>query len=435
MLRQFNRFLILAAIVAAALYITLTNSDSATIKLGPSLSLTTYAGVIYIAVFIVGCITASVVALFFGFKGYLRERRLRFAERARQNFLKTFESARSLMAGGDWAAARLMWENIIGRDADNVIARVELSTCIEQLGDDREALRVLDAARASSRASAEVLFRAASLNLKTGNKTGAHDNLAMILAAGPSHRALTMARDINEQMGRFDEALGYQEELEQMGYGSPETSEIKARIIFHKTVKEAASEGAEREALIGMLKLYPQCLPALYRLSELEEKSGDVERAADAATKYARLSGGEIACWRRVVNLWLQASHIETGRRTERAVAAAKAASKDARGRVRVDAEMLTIQTMLAVNHFQDAERLIDGFMALAERELGSVPTDVLRELTAQKGYCLAQLGRARDTAPLWQVVAAPEGAALATQNSAQGAAPRSEPSPVLSTP
>jgi hypothetical protein len=96
---------------------------------------------------------------------------------------------------------------------------------------------------------------------------------------------------------------------------------------------------------------------------------------------------------------------------------------------------MLAIQTMLAVNHFQDAERLIDGFMVLAERELGAVPSDVVRDLTAQKGYCLAQLGRARDTTALWRIVAAPEGAALEPQRAVQGTTSRSEPSPALSTP
>jgi tetratricopeptide (TPR) repeat protein len=435
MLRQFNRFLILAAIVAGALYITLTNSDPATIKLGPSLSLTTYAGVIYIAVFVLGCIAASVVALFFGFKGYLRERRLRSAEKARQSFLKIFERARALMAGGDWAAARLLWEEIIGRDEDNVIARVELSHCIEQLGDDREALRVLDATRASSRASSEVLFRAADLNIKMGNRTAANDNLSLILAAGPSHKALVMARDSSEQMERFDEALRYHEELEQMGYGTAESNEVRARILLRSTMKDATSEGAEREALVGFLKMYPQYVPALERLAELERKSGDIERAADVGAKCARLSGGDVGRWRAVVDLWLHAAHVDSNRRAERAVAATKAAAKDARGRVRVEVELLTIQTLLAVNHFQDAERLIDGFPSLAERELGKVPADLMRELTIQKGYCFSQMGKARDTGALWQLAAVAEGSAEPSSRSPAPGTLRGEPSPALSTP
>jgi hypothetical protein len=50
MLKQFNKFLIFAILVAVALYVTLTNSETATLKLGPTLHVTTYAGVIYLGV-------------------------------------------------------------------------------------------------------------------------------------------------------------------------------------------------------------------------------------------------------------------------------------------------------------------------------------------------------------------------------------------------
>ena len=161
MLRQFNRFLVLGLLVGAVLYITLSNSETATLKLGPTLQVTTYAGVIYIGVFALGCIAASFVALFFGFKSYLRERKLRSHERNRQAFFDLFVKARSHMAGGEYAAARDVWEQVLHHDHDNVIARIELSKCLESVGDLREALRVLDSTRASSRSSLEVLFRAA----------------------------------------------------------------------------------------------------------------------------------------------------------------------------------------------------------------------------------------------------------------------------------
>jgi len=64
MLRQFNRLIALAILIAVTIYITLTNSETATIKVGPNISVTTYAGVIYLGVFFCGCVVASVVALF-----------------------------------------------------------------------------------------------------------------------------------------------------------------------------------------------------------------------------------------------------------------------------------------------------------------------------------------------------------------------------------
>jgi tetratricopeptide (TPR) repeat protein len=436
MLRQFNRFIVLALIVGLALYITLTNSESATIKLGPNITLTTYAGVIYIGVFVLGCIAASLVALFFGFKGYLRERRLRAAERSRRNFFKIFEEARNLMAGGNWAAARLLWEEILGREPDNVIARVELSHCLEQAGDDREALRVLDATRASSKSSVEVLYRAAMLNQKLGNSTGARDNADLIVSDKPSWKALEIARDASEAMGRFDEALRYHDELEKIGYQSPESKNVRARLVYAQVCSDTSDEGKLKEALVGFVKQYPQFLPALERLAELEVKHKDIDRAADLLAKVARSCGNSVARWQAVVDLWLSRASGDMARRTDKAIAAAKSALKDQHGRARLEAELLVIRTLLAVNHFQDAERLLDGFTDLATREVGTLPADLSRELLVQRGHCLAQMGNARDTAPLWQALAASGVTAVAASkgmiSSAQVAA---EPSPILSTP
>jgi tetratricopeptide (TPR) repeat protein len=435
MLRQFNRFLILAMLVGAALYITLTNSDPATIKLGPSIALTTYAGVIYIAVFVLGCTAASVVALFFGFKGYLRERRFRASERARQSFFKTLESARDLMASGDWAAARLLWEEIIDRDPENVVARAELSRCVEELGDEREALRVLDSTRSSSRASQEVLYRAAILNRKLGNNTAALDNLRLVLSRAPSRHALEMARDTSESIGRFDEALRYQDELESMGYQGDESSEVRPRLLYAQTLKETTQESALKDGLSGIVKRYPSFVPALEHLASVERRHRELDRVADLLAKAARASGNSVEKWRAVVDLWLDPTSGEAGKRTERAIAAAKSSLKDQHGIARLQAEMLVIRTLLAVNHFQDAERLLDGFQDLASREVGVLSPEMESELIIQRGYALAQMGNARDTSPLWKQLASPRSVGGIASKAGSGDATSAGPSPALSTP
>jgi hypothetical protein len=408
MLRQFNRLLFLAIIVAAALYITLTNSDSATLKLGPNLTVTSYAGVIYIGIFIFGCIAASLVALFFGLKSYLRERRLISQERHRQNFIKSQEEARGLMAAGAWGAARKIWEGVISRDPENIVARVELSRCIEEIGDKRESLRVLDATRASSRASVEVLFRAARLNQELGNNTAAKDNLALILAQGPSHRALELARDTSEALGLYDEALRYQEDLESIGYGSENRNAIRARLSFAQILSEAQADDPRRAALLTLIKRHPDFVPALECLAEIEHTRSNTDLCAEYLVKAARASGGEISKWRRVVDLWLRNTKIDQRQRAERALAAARSATKDSSGRARLEGELLLIETLLAVNHFQEAERIIDGFSALAEKEVGNGAADLLMRLTIQRGYCQAQLGNLSQTTDLWRQLAVP---------------------------
>ncbi len=440
MLKQFNRFILLALIVAGALYITLTNSDSATLRLGPTLTITTYAGVIYIAIFVVGCVAASLVALFFGLKGYLRERKLASIERGRQTFLKVQRNARALMAAHDWRAARKLWEDVISQDPDNQVARVELSRCIEELGDLRESLRVLDSSRATSHVNMEVLFRAALLNQRLGNNTAARDNLSIILSHNSSRRALELARDTSEALGQFAEAISFQQDLERNGYESECSAEIIARLLYKQIMSGSANQDIKQRDLAALTKRHPNFVPALESLAEIARSQGNLEACAENLVKAARAARNDIAKWRCVVHLWLRSAHVEQRQRYDRAIAAARSASKDSSGRVRLEAELLLIETLLAANHFQDAERLIDGFAALVQREAQKEPTitfdDLTRCLVIQRGYCLAQTGNVHATGTLWQQLAAPEQSNNATETGEMRlVANRVEPSPILSTP
>jgi thioredoxin-like negative regulator of GroEL len=236
-------------------------------------------------------------------------------------------------------------------------------------------------------------------------------------------------------MGRFDDALRFHDELEKIGYQSPESKNLRARLAYGQLIKDTTDEGALKEALGGFVKQHPHFVPALERLAELELKHKDVERAADILAKIARASGSTAEKWKAVVDVWLNQVTGDVVRRNDRALAAAKSALKDQRGRARLEAELLVIRTLLATNHFQDAERLLDGFADLATREVGTLPADLARELIMQRGHCLAQMGNARDTAQLWQDLATP-GAAAATGVTTTGASKVAiEPSPILSTP
>lgn len=437
MLRQFNRFILLGIVVAAALYITLTNSDTATLRLGPQLTLTTYAGVIYLAVFAAGILVASVVALFFGIKGYLRERQLRSQQRTHQNFFKVQEHARDLMAAEDWPAARGLWEEIISREPDNLVARVELSKCIENLGDLRESLRVLETTRATSRTSQEVLFRAAQLNHTLGNNTATIDNLTLLLSNHPSRKAFELARDTSELLGRYEEALKYQDELERRGYISDDSNEIRAKLTFGQIMHDLADSNAQRVQLTALVKRYPSLIPALTTLADMELSAGNVEKSAEYLMKAARLETVEKnSLWRRIVELWLSHSAIDPHKRAERALAAARSATKDTQGEAQLHSELLLIRTLLVANHFQEAERALEAFPTLAQREVGKLPSNIEHELTILKGYCLAQTGAIHSTSELWRQLA--EISARETLQSTlanQAPATSNEPSPTLSTP
>ena len=434
MLRQFNRFLFLAIIIALTLYITLTNPESATIRIGPNISISAYAGVLYIGVFFAGVLAASIVALFFGLKGWFRERRLRAAERSRQAFFDLFIKARNFMANHEWQAARSLWEAVISKDPDNIIARAELSLCLENMGDLKEALRVLDETRASSHSSTEVLMRAMNLNRALGNNTAAQDNLSILLSEAPSKRALEVARDIAEEMGRTDDALNYQRELEKVGYSSDQMAAIRIRLMFAHLVKSSEHEAALKEALTLFVKKHPTYVPALERLADLQLNQGQIDQCAELLVKSAKASPGDTTKWSRIIDLWLSTAPGDFQRRAERALAAARSSTQGIHSSARIDTEFVVVKTLLAVNRPQEAQQLLNGLDTLAEREGTKVSTTQEQIRLHLTGLCFSRLGQAKDTAPLWEKLVEP---ALPATNTGKRPvlSDRGEPSPALSTP
>jgi hypothetical protein len=162
---------------------------------------------------------------------------------------------------------------------------------------------------------------------------------------------------------------------------------------------------------------------------------GDLEASAELIVKAAKAAKGDLSKWQAVVDLWLHTTQGDFTRRAERAIAAARSASQDTTGRVRLEAELLLIRTLLAANRFEDAERHIEGFSTLAERELKGFPEDIHAKWVIQRGHCLAQMGKARETAPLWQELAVPLEHQRKTQSTQAPREKLVEPSPALSTP
>jgi hypothetical protein len=136
------------------------------------------------------------------------------------------------------------------------------------------------------------------------------------------------------------------------------------------------------------------------------------------------------------VDLWLKANQLDQRQRSDKAIAAARSATKETSGEARLEAELLLIETLLATNHFQDAERAIEAFATLIHKEIGAQTDELAQRLTIQRGYCLAQTGKLNTTGTLWQQLAVSGEAARAIQNNSRAAVTgRAEPSPVLSTP
>jgi tetratricopeptide (TPR) repeat protein len=328
-----------------------------------------------------------------------------------------------------------VWEQVLRKDSDNVIARVELATCLNALGDTREALRIVDSLRAEKRSNAEVLFKAAELNQTLGNFTAARDNIALIVSNFPSKRALERARDLSEQMNRIEDALEYHEEIERASYTDADSQRTKTRLLLALLLKQSPTDAALLEGLSGFVKRHPGCVEALERLGALEIKAGRFEAAAELLVKAAKASGDDPEKWFQVVDLWISKAPGDFAKRAERALAAGRSAARAGSGVARLKAELLLCRTLIALHRHEEALTAVESLPALAEREGAPMPDELKEAAITLKGLCLARLGRLHETNSLWQDLAASRGPTLEERSSKRSHPHKVEPSPTLSTP
>lgn len=434
MLRQFTRFIVIAFVVGIAIYITLTNSETATIRLGSSNAITSRAGVIYLGVFASGCLFSIIIALFFGAKGFFRERKLRTEARKHRELLASFTAGCDLMAIQEWRSAQDHWEDVLLNDASNPVARVALSRCLEMLGDRDEACRVIDSAREQGSQSAAILVRANELHRAMGNLVVARDNLSLIAKTHPSQFVLENLRDLNTALGDFSEALAVQDTLDRLGFKGVSGDTSRASILFKK-LQTSTSETERSSALSDLVKRYPSYVPALQLAASQASLNGNIELSADLLMRVAKISKLS-QDWKAIIDLWLNDSKLPQERKAKGAIAVARTATKSQEGLQRLEAELQLIGVLLTTNHLDEAEGLLNQFHTLASKHVETLPQMLQKRFLLYKGLFLSQAGQARDTGVLWQeLVTGQELPTPMKTDITGGSASAQSPRPELSTP
>jgi tetratricopeptide (TPR) repeat protein len=385
MLSRLSRLIFFFAALGVVLYTVLLNRESMTVYLWAGSTFTAMSGVVLIVTFALGILTASFVGLLVGIRSYMRERRLQAKQRQRQALLDGLRSARSFAACHEWNKARAEYEQLIRRYPHDLIARVELSRVVEGQGDLREALRLIDAARAEAPQDVEVLMRAAELNIQLKNKTAAIDNLALILASQPNRHAARMARDLSEDLERFEDALEYQERLDGLGYDGEESERFRSRIRFRKLLKETIDPTQLKDALSAFAKR-ESLSPALERLAELHLEAGDRVSAAQSLAKVAR-QDGSVAALKRATELWVELNQ------PEQALSTLRATAKETRGIARLEVELEQIRTLIALRMLDEAKAGIAKLPALLGEHEVTLTPELAREVQALQAFTAVKLG------------------------------------------
>jgi tetratricopeptide (TPR) repeat protein len=396
MIRRFYKLIVLFLIVGIALYLVLLNRETVSLAISPSNRISGNAGVIYIGLFGLGVLCTSLVALFFGLKAWLREKKLQQQDRQRRDFYQGMSQARASLCAGEWGKAAEEWQALLKKDPTCTIARIELSRCLEGAGDLKEALKILEAARTADPQNIEVLFRVAELHLSADNKTAALDNLALIIYHHPNRRALRMARDLSEELKRPSDALEYQSRLEALDPHGADTLAARGRLELARLEAEPLTEDELKPRLGSFVRQYPACIPAILKLARVEENAGDFEQAAQVLAK-----GGKAAC---SPELWLAAADLwARHKQPERALAAARVACRETRGLERLAAEINLTRLLLNLNMPEDAARTVEGIAKLANAEQVSIDAAMSRDLSLLRALCYNRNGEHAMTAEMLQ--------------------------------
>ena len=384
-------------IILLVSYFVTQNSQPINVKVAPTYDVDASIGLVLMVVFALGIICASLVAGYLGVKGFFREKGLERRERKIRSYYKGMLEARNHLASKEWKKAKNAWEKIIKTDPTDIISRVELSKSLQGEGKTTEALKVLDKARAADPTNAEVLFRAAELNLELKNKTAAIDNLALILYHHPNKLAATLARDLSEDIGRFQDALEYQKQAESLG-SSKDYLENRTKLTFKKLCANLEDKPEFKIELEKFVKKNPEYVPALSKLAELEKENDNFDKAAQILVKAAKLDGSD-KLWDEAANLWIDNDM------PGRAIAAARSATKDTKGKARLHSEIDLIRMYLSLNMMEEANDAIINFDSIA-KDVGvnlNHEQEIQYEKLVLKGLCLNQMGKHKESAEIWK--------------------------------
>lgn len=322
-------------------------------------------------------------------------------QRQQASFYSEVLKARSLSAVNNYGEATDAWSKLIKKDPTDLIARLELANCLIKSGGLKNALKVLDETRAIDSTNTEVLMTAARLNEELNNKTAALDNLALLLYNSPSAYIADKARNLSKEIGRYDDALEYHKKYVSLG-GSDKDSNFEADLQFKKLPEiDLKSEGVTYDkntvkAYKTFIKRYPNYVEARIALAELLKSNGEFDNACEILVEAAKESG-DASYWQAAAKLWIDNNMVDN------ALAAAKVAVREASGIKKLEAQVVYIKLLIAVNKLEEAKSLLNGFYELANNENADVSDEIARDILILTGLCLNRMGEYKESAFIWK--------------------------------
>lgn len=359
MVEKINRILVILIVAGLCAYWYYLNPALVTLRYSGTSEITAPIAVLFLGAFALGIVCMMVLALYFGTKSYFRERNLMARERKHIHFYEQLLEARGAQAVNDRGLAQGRWDALVRKDPTNVIARVELARTMRDAGQLKEALEVLDQARAHSNNNAEVLLLTAEINGSLGNLTSALDSAKLLFQSCPTLRVARMARDFARRLGRHEEAIEFHETALQFSADEADTT-LGNQLEFERVISEIEQSAGDGDSsarlhagLEKLVKRHPSAA-AYKKLAELEIARGDEEHAATLLGKAAQLSG-DIGIAHEAVQRALDASG------PDRAIAMQRMFVDKLQGPTKIGARIMLAELFLKLHMNSEARRELDS--------------------------------------------------------------------------
>ncbi|NMC63474.1 MAG: DUF1049 domain-containing protein [SAR324 cluster bacterium] len=399
MIRRINKFIILLLIVAMCLYIVVLNSGPLTVYLTPSMSISSHVGIILVGTFFLGATIIGLLGVTLGIRAYWRERRIQRQLRQSEAFFKDFIDARNSSSIENSHDAQEKWHKIIRREKNSpaaTIARIELAKVLVAANNSNQALKILDEARSIDPDNIEVLSYTAKLQESLGNKTASIDNLALLMYQGQTKYVAKKLLSLSEDLGRIEDALEYNKQLQRLGDKNKEASASEKRLRYKLLLQQNKEDtNTLQKELLSLIGQFGDFAEPLMKLGELSETEGRIDEAAQYFIRAARASGQPVL-WHNVAKFWLRHNN------PERAVAAARAASNESKEHAKIPRNIDLARLYLTLNMPEDALKVVEETLALLGKENSSWG-EFNFLLSALKGLCLMRLDRQSEAESIWK--------------------------------
>ena len=237
-----------------------------------------------------------------------------------------------------------------------------------------------------------------------------------------------MARDLSIELGRIEDAIEYQSQLNSMDYDSSLAKEAAQELEYRRIVKNIDNTKDLADRLKAFVRKNSDFAPALKTLAELEKEAGNIDSAAKHYASAAR-SKNHADSWHNAVKLWLE------NNMPDKALAAARTATKATEGHDRLHTELNLIRLCLELTMFDEAETSIEQFPDLVKNLKLDITPEQEHELLILKGICLSGRGKHQEAKEVWKNLGDLSTYLQEQQTRDKAAVGEDAPAPRLSTP